>query len=124
MPKPSNLRAKRLTSLRAGNLEEQRDTYRDDVYIDPNRYFRLSNTFGLNRDPWERLSRAAPQVLEGVFSIEQDRATRRRTRGMAGPNPDKPMEGMMIGGMFPATHPQERAKPTGRQKKQAKGKRY
>jgi len=123
MPKPSNLRAKRLTSIRAGSLEEQRDTFRDDVYIDPNRYFRMSGNFGLGRDPWERLSRAAPQVLEGITSIAQDRATRRRTRGMAGPNPDAPME-TMIGGMFPPTHPTERVTASGRNKKEAKRKRY
>jgi hypothetical protein len=118
------MRAKRLSSVRAGNLEEQRDEYRDDVYIDPNRYFRLSNTFGLNRDPWERLARAAPRVLEGITTIEHDRATRRRTRGIAGPNPDMPMSGVMTGSIVPATDPDQRSRPIGKQKKEAKRKRY
>jgi hypothetical protein len=89
MPKPSNRLAKRLTTFRAGNLEDQRDVHRENVYIDPNRYFRMESNFGLGRANYERLERGAPQVLEGVFTKEQDRATRRRTRGIAGPNPDK-----------------------------------
>jgi hypothetical protein len=98
MPKPSNRLAKRLSTFRAGNLEDQRDTHRENVYIDPNRYFRMESNFGLHRDNWDRLARGAPQVLEGVFTKEQERATRRRTRGIAGPNPDKAddMAGIMI----------------------------
>jgi hypothetical protein len=121
MAKPNNRLAKRLSSIRAGNLEDQRDKYLDDVYIDPNRYFRLPNTFGLTRGPYERAARAAPEVLEGISTKEHDLATRRRTRGIAGPNPDEADMAFMM-----AVPSQSRALPSGRTKEAKRGgkKRY
>ena len=119
MAKPSNRLAKRLTSLRAGNLEDQRDVYRDDIFIDPNRYFRMSGNFGLNRENYENLARAAPRVLEGIQTVEQSNGTRKRTRGTAGPNPDA--ADTAAGHMMPVFSVQERTKPTP-SKPEAKGK--
>jgi hypothetical protein len=111
MPKPSNRLARRLSSFRAGNLEDQRDKYRDDIFIDPNRYFRMSGNFGLGtKSEYERLEKAAPTVLEGIQSVEQSDGTRRRTRGIAGPNPDTEGTGM-FGSETPPTRPGVRAQP-------------
>jgi hypothetical protein len=110
MVHPSNRLANRMTSFREGNLEDQRDVYRDDVYIDPNRYFRMSGNFGLRtKSEYERLAKAAPTVLEGIQSVEQSNGTRRRTRGIAGPNPDN--EPGMIGSETPPLRPGVRAQP-------------
>jgi hypothetical protein len=71
---------RRLTTFKAGNLEDQRDTDREELFSDPTPYFSLGNNFGLHKTEYEQF-RDGSKIKFRPTAGGPDMKTIGRTRG-------------------------------------------
>lgn len=84
----SNSLLDRLTTLRPGPTEDQDDQDRDELFSDPTPYFTLSNNFGLYKSQYDQF-RDGQKIAFRPTSIGSNKATEKRTRGIAGQRENK-----------------------------------
>jgi hypothetical protein len=93
---------RKLTTLRPGNLEDQADDDRDELFSDPTPYFSLANNYGLHKDQYEQFRDGSKVAFRPIVG-GPDMKTIRRTRGHAGspPNPNRDIDAIAPANVTP-----------------------